>query len=61
MGNKLREIRKRKGLSQAKLSELSKVHRVSISLYESGKKKPTIDSLMRLANALDVSIQDLWG
>ena len=57
----LREIRKRKGLSQARLSELSHVHRVSISLYESGKKKPNVDSLKRLAVALNVTTDELLG
>ena len=57
----LRDIRKRKGYSQEKLSELSHVHRVSISLYESGKKKPSVDSLKRLAVALDVSTDELLG
>ena len=57
----LREIRKRKGLSQGRLAELSHVHRVSISLYESGKKKPNVDSLKRLANALEVSTDELLG
>ena len=58
---KLREIRKQKGYSQGQLAELSHVHRVSISLYESGKKKPNIDSLKRLAVALDVSTDELLG
>ena len=58
---KLREIRERKGLSQVALSKRANVHRVSISLYESGKKKPNIDSLKRLAAALDVTTDELLG
>lgn len=58
---KLREIRKRKGLTQTRLAELSNVHRVSISLYESGKAKPNVDSLKRLAAALNVSTDELLG
>ena len=56
---KLREIRMRKGLSQCQLAEMSNVHRVSISLYESGKKKPSVDSLKRLSVALGVSTDEL--
>ena len=58
---KLREIRKQKGLSQERLAELSHVHRVSISMFENGRKKPNVDSLKRLANALDVSTDELLG
>lgn len=57
----LRAIRKQKGLSQVQLAELSHVHRVSISMYETGRKKPNIDSLKRLAKALEVSTDDLLG
>ena len=58
---KLREIRKRKGFSQGRLSELSHVDRVSISRYETGRKKPSVDNLKRLANALEVSTDELLG
>ena len=58
---KLREIRKRNGLSQERLSELSHVDRVSISRYETGKKKPSVDNLKRLAVALDVTTDELLG
>lgn len=58
---KLREIRKRMGITQGQLAEMSNVHRVSISRYESGKKKPNVDSLKRLADALHVSTDELLG
>ena len=58
---KLREIRESKGLSQVALSKRAHVHRVSISLYENGKKKPNIDSLKRLAAALNVTTDELLG
>ena len=56
---KLREIRESKGLSQTALAELAHVHRVSICLYESGKKHPTVESLKRLARALGVTTDEL--
>ena len=57
----LKRLRKQKGLSQERLAELSHVHRVSISMFENGKKNPNVDSLKRLANALDVSTDELLG
>lgn len=47
------------GLSQVALSKRANVHRVSISMYENGKKKPNVDSLKRLAAALDVTTDEL--
>ena len=56
---KLQEVRKEKGLSQERLSELSHVDRVSISRYETGKKKPSLFNLKRLAVALGVTADAL--
>ena len=58
---RLREIRERKGLSQVQLEKLSGVHRVCISRYEHGTKKPGVDSLKRLAVALGVTVDELIG
>jgi transcriptional regulator with XRE-family HTH domain len=42
-----------------RLAELSHVDRISISRYETGKKKPSVDNLKRLAVALGVSTDEL--
>ena len=52
-------VRKEHGLSQEQLSKLSGVHRVLISKYETGDVVPTIRNLQRLANALNVPIDEL--
>lgn len=57
----LRKIRKRKGLTQEQLAQLSHIHRVSIARYETGKVKPNVDCLKRLAIALDVTTDELLG
>lgn len=58
---RLREIRKRKGLTQAELSRRSHINRVCISQYETGVKRPNVDNLKRLAVALGVSTDELLG
>ena len=58
---KLREIRKLKGLTQVKLSEVSKINRVCIAKYETGKSTPTLESAEKLAKALGVKVDDLIG
>lgn len=55
----LAKMRKAHGLTQAKLSELSGVPRVSIARYETGRVSPSVKILERLAVALGVKMDDL--
>ena len=61
MGKQFREIRLARGLTQYQLAELSGVPRICICRYESGKYFPSISNAMKLAKALDVSIDELIG
>ena len=58
---RLRETRNLRGLDQAKLGELANIPATSISHFESGKRKPSLDNLRKLADALQVSIDYLLG
>ena len=60
-GQRLREIRRRRDLEQAVLAEIARVPTSSISHFERGKHKPSLDTLIRLADGLDVSIDYLVG
>ena len=51
LGKRLRDLRKRKGISQEKLAELINVDPTTISNIENGKNYP---SLINLENLLDV-------
>ena len=55
---KLKELRKKKGLSQAKLAKLANVDQPQISSWENGRT-PTIESLTRIAKALGVKPGEL--
>lgn len=59
MVNKLREIRKARGMTQEMLSKASRVNRVNIAKYENGKSTPSLQSAERLAGALNVTVDDL--
>ena len=58
-GNKLKKIRKTKGLTQAKLSELTGVSEKHISKIEGGAYFPTYDNLNKLLKALNLSVEDV--
>ncbi|WP_368234992.1 helix-turn-helix domain-containing protein [Anaerotruncus rubiinfantis] len=51
----IKEIRRRKGLTQTQLADLIGVQRAVISKYESGMVEPPIKTLQKIANALGIS------
>ena len=55
---KLKEIRKRKGLTQKKLSEMSGINRVTIAKYETDINEPSLRNAVILANVLGEKIEE---
>lgn len=58
-GKKIKEIRMKKGMTQKKLGELCGIADANIRKYENGKQNPKIETLQKIANALDVDIWEL--
>ena len=56
----VKEIREKKGLSQAELEKLSGVSASHIGYIERGEREPTVSVLCKIAKALEVSILDLF-
>ena len=52
----IREKRKEKGISQGKLAGLVQVSQPFIAEIESGRKKPSLDVLMRICTVLEISL-----
>lgn len=62
LSNKIKELRKEKGYTFAKLSELSGISTGRLSDLATGKRNnPTMDTLIKLADALGVSLDELVG
>lgn len=57
--SKIRLLLEKKGLNQQDLAIASGLSHSNISRYLSGKQKPGIDALSKIAHALDVKITDL--
>jgi len=56
----IKKYRKERGLSQDKLSRLADVSHATIIKIESGGiQSPTIDTVQKIAKALDVGLEDL--
>lgn len=56
IGKQIAEIRKEKGISQAKLSELTGIGSGHIARIELGKYSTGIDTLSKIAEALEYKI-----
>jgi transcriptional regulator with XRE-family HTH domain len=55
----LREIRTRKGYSQLKVAMDLNISREAISFYETGKRSPDVEMLIKLSEYFNVSIDYL--
>ncbi len=53
--DRLRELRKAKGLSQSELGEKVDLHYTHVGRYERGVSRPSADTLQRMADVLGVS------
>jgi len=60
LGQRIRNYRTAKGLSQEKLAELSGCHPTYIGQIERGEKNATIESIEKISAALNVSLSTLF-
>lgn len=60
-GERIRELRRERGLNQDQLAELASLNRVTIAKYESGRVEPGAHALARIADALEVTTDALLG
>ena len=60
-GEKLKELRLEKGLSQRKLGEIFNVCNQTVSFWESGSREPDMDMLVEIAEYFGVSVDYLLG
>ena len=60
-GEKVRELRKEKGLSQEELSFKSDLHRTYIGMIERAEKNITLANIEKIAKALNVDLKELFN
>ena len=59
IGIRIRRLRKAKGLTQEKLAELSNQEPSNVSHIERGATKLSLPTIVNIANALEVTVDDL--
>ena len=57
----LKEIRLARGMTQEQLANICGLEQSRIARYESGKREPDLDTLRKLAEALDCTLDELIG
>ena len=60
LGQRIRNYRTAKGLSQEKLAELAGCHHTYIGQLERGEKNATIESIEKISTALNISLSKLF-
>ena len=60
IGQRIRNYRTKKGLSQEKLAELAGCHPTYIGQLERGEKNATLESVEKIASAMDISLSELF-
>ena len=58
---RLKELRKKKGISQLRLATDLNTTQNTISRYETGEREPGIDELVKIAEYFNVSVDYLIG
>ena len=60
MGEKIKELRESKGMSQYRLAEITGINRSTINRYENGSiQKISFDNLLKICKALETDIKNI--
>lgn len=61
VGERIRSLRRQKGLTQEKLAEVTKIEARSIVDIEAGKRNPTLKTLTKIARALGIKVKNIFS
>ena len=59
LGNRIRQLRKERDLTQEELAELADLHPTYIGGIERGERNPSISCLLRISDGLGLELKDL--
>ncbi len=60
IGKRIVKARNDKGMSQEKLASASGIDRSHMGYIEQGRRKPTLSTLHKIANSLDITLEQLF-
>ena len=60
-GERVRDLRKKQGISQEQLAHIADLHRTYIGMIERAEKNITLVNICKIAIALNVDIKELFN
>jgi transcriptional regulator with XRE-family HTH domain len=59
LANRIKELREQKGISQEELAHRAGLSRTGMGFLETGKRWPRLDTLMKVADGLNIPLNEL--
>jgi transcriptional regulator with XRE-family HTH domain len=59
LANRIKELRDQKGISQEELAHRAGLSRTGMGFLETGKRWPRLDTLMKVADGLNITVDEL--
>lgn len=59
IGQRIRELRESKGISQQNLAAICNFEKANLSRIEAGRTNPTVSTLYKISQALEIKISEL--
>ena len=59
LANRIRELRDQRGISQEELAHRAGLSRTGMGFLETGKRWPRLDTLMKVADGLNITVDEL--
>ena len=59
IGNRIRKLRTERGLTQKEMAEMTGIPYSTYSNYENNNREPSLEQLNKIANALNLTLQNL--
>lgn len=60
LGKKLKDLRMAANLTQDSLAEKMQISRVNYTRYETGKVRPSYETIIKLADFYDISLDEMF-
>ena len=60
-GKKVAEVRRKQHLSQEELADRCGLHRTYIGAIERGEKSPTLNTVQKIADGLNIAVVELFS
>jgi transcriptional regulator with XRE-family HTH domain len=59
LAKRIRELRKKRGLSQEAFADHAGLHRVAVGWIEQGRRVPSLKTLVKISQGLGISLSEL--